>query len=296
MRKFSFASPAGLVTAILAAGLIAWPIAAAHAQNSTARPAEPGKTPAKQDPAKPQPNDDFLARAGKLYYSAARSGMRGFDCAVHPDWHGLFASASKGVAVADNDPRIVLLKAVNIKLHGRLTGGSTLEWNQAANPTPPVDADSAAMLDSMHSATSQTLEGFMQFWTPFVDGSVIPANAEGLEITQTENGRRIHIDEGGTSVTELFDSSLILQHFDVVTGGMTVNFAPSYRPTEKGLLVSGFRAHIQPPGVAREQATEMHVEIEYQTLGGSPIPARINADVANSGTFNFVLDGCTVNP
>jgi hypothetical protein len=39
----------------------------------------------------------------------------------------------------------------------------------------------------------------------------------------------------------------------------------------------------------------MNVAIEYQTLGGFPIPSRLNMDVANSGTFNFVFDGCTVS-
>lgn len=287
MHKLSFASPARLLAALLPVCLIA-----AAAQNPSASPA----APAKQNPTKPSQNEEFLAKAGKLYYSTAKTGLNGFACAVHPDWHTLFVSANKGAAVADDDPRVVLLKTVKITLHGQLKGSSTLDWNQAANPAKPLDQDSTTMLDGMHSATNQTLQGFMQFWTPFVDGSVIPADSEGLEIAQTENGHRIHVDESGTSVTELFDNSLILQHFDVVSGGTTVNFAPSYKPTQKGLLVSAFQAHIQPPGVAPDKATEMHVEIEYQTLDGSPIPAKINMDVANSGTFNFVFDGCTVNP
>jgi hypothetical protein len=81
----------------------------------------------------------------------------------------------------------------------------------------------------------------------------------------------------------------------VQTGGSIVNFSPSYKSTEKGLMVNAFHAHIQPPGTAPEQAEEMNVQIEYQTIDGFPIPAKINITVINSGTFNFVLDGCTVN-
>jgi hypothetical protein len=294
MRKLWSVSPARLLAALLPVLLTVCLIAAAaaHAQNPPASPTAPS-TPA----AKPSANDEFLAKAGKLYYSTAKSGLNGFACAAHPDWHTLFLSASKGAAVAADDPRIVLLQTVKITLHGQLKGGSTLDWNTASNPAKPLDQDSTNMLENMHKATNQTLQGFMQFWAPFVDGSVIPANSEGLEIAQTANGHSIHLDASGTSLTEVFDSSLILQQFDVVvTGGTTVNFTPTYKPTQNGLLVSAFKAHIQPAGVPPGQAQEMQVEIEYQTLGGFPIPAKINMDVVNSGTFNFVLDGCTVNP
>jgi hypothetical protein len=288
MRKLPTAFPAGLIAALLPVCLIT-----ATAQNPPTTPAVPAD---KQKSGAPNPKDEFLAKTANLYYTAAGTGLTGYTCAVHPDWRALFLTASKGATVADDDPRVVLLKTVKITFHGQLKGESTLDWDQPSNPSTPLDPDSAQMFDAMHNATKQSLMGFMQLWTPFVDGSVLPANSQGMEITQTENGRRIHLDTNGTSVTELFDGSFILRHFDVVTGGTAVNITPSYKPTQSGLLVSAFQAHIQPPGAQSNQAQEIHVEIEYQTLKGSPIPSRINMEALNSGTFNFAFDGCTVNP
>jgi hypothetical protein len=61
------------------------------------------------------------------------------------------------------------------------------------------------------------------------------------------------------------------------------------------MLVSGFLASYQPSGAPAGQANEMRVEVVYQTVGGSPIPARVNVD-DNNLRINSVLDGCTVNP
>ncbi len=245
----------------------------------------------------PNANDELMARAAKLYYSTAKSGLDGFDCAVHPDWHTLFVSANKGSAVAADDPRILLLKPVNITIHARLKGGSTLSWNVPTHPGKPLDPDSTTYLDSMHRATEQTLMGFLQFWTPFVDGSAVPASSKGLEITRIENGYRLHAEESDTSVTEVLDSNLLLKQFDVIMKeGMNVKFSPSYKSTERGLLVVGFLARILPAGAPPEQTQEMHVEIEYQLLEGLTIPAKLNMSVVNVGVFNFVFDGCQVIP
>jgi hypothetical protein len=265
-------------------------VVASHAQNSPASSSSSTRsTPGSIS------DDGLLARAGKLYYSTTRAGLDSFVCKVHPDWRAIFVSTSKDDTIAEDDPRIVLLKTVRITLHGRLKGGSTIDWTPVANPDSPVSADSARMLESMRGGTNQTLQGFMQFWAPFVDGSTIPGNAEGLQISKTEDGHRIHADLSGTALTETLDDSLILRRFDVVAGGMTVHFAPSFKPTDKGLLVNAFHAQIQPSGVQPGQAQEMNVEIEYQTVDGFPIPARISMQVVNVGDFRFVLDGCTVN-
>jgi hypothetical protein len=282
----------------LSAGFLAFCLMAAavatQAQNSQASPSA-SEHPASQAATKPNPDHELLAKASSLYYSTARAGLNSFSCEVHPDWRGIILSTQAGSAVAADDPRVVLLKSVKITLHGNPKGGSTIDWNPAPNPEKPLDEDSTKMLNAMRDGTNQILKGFLQAWAPFVDGSVIPADSEGLEITHTEKGHTIHGDVSGTSFTELLDDSLILQHFDVVSGGAIVNFVPTYKPTEKGLLISSFHAHIQPPGVQPDQAQEMNVEIDYQTLHGFPIPAKILVAIANTGTFNFTFDGCTVN-
>jgi hypothetical protein len=256
----------------------------------------PAQNPAsaqKQVVAKTNPDDEMLARANKLYYSTTKAGLDGFDCAVHPDWHTVFVSANKGAAVAADDPRVVLLNGVTITLHGRMKGGSNIEWKPARQATP-LSQDATNLLNGMQPAVAQIFEGFMQFWTPFVDGSAVPSNSQGLEIIHTEAGTRLHATQGVTSVTEILDSNLVLQHFDTQLAEALIKTNPAYKYTEKGLLVNSFVAFIQPTGVPPEQTQELHVVIDYQTIEGIQIPRRIDASVVNSGVFNFVLDGCTV--
>lgn len=281
-------------SARVSAALLALSLAAAMAMAQSAPPparaAQPG-APAANNSA----DDAWLARTGKLYYSTTKAGLNGFDCAVHLDWRALFMTASPGAEVSEDDAHVVLLKSVKINLHAHMQGGSSLDWNPNPSPGEPLDASSSEMLSRMHEATEQTLEGFLQFWTPFVDGSTVPDSADGLTITHTDAAHTIHAEQGGVAMTEIFSSDLLLQHFDVDMKSVSIKFQPAYKPTDQGLLVKSFQAHVQPAGSGADQAQDMHVDIEYQSLDGFPIPARLSVEVTNSGTMNFVFDGCTVS-
>jgi len=237
-------------------------------------------------------DDEFLARTAKIYYSTKIAGLDGFDCEVHPDWRTLFSSADNGAAVPDNDVRLVTMTPVRIALHARMRGDSTMDWKPPAHPDKPSDPDAATMLDRMHQATEQTLKGFLQFWTPFVDGSAVPASSADLKITRSAADWTIHAEQNGTQVTEIFSNAMILQHFNVVTDGMSIKFDPAYQPTEMGLLVNRFDAHIEPAGQSSTPAQVMHVQVVYATIDGLPIPSRLNVEVVGTGTFNMALDGC----
>jgi len=293
MRKITLVPPAFAVTAFLSVCLTV----AVHAQNPPASPAAAQAQPAPptQSTTAPNPDDQWLAGVARHYYSAAKDGLDAFDCAVHPDWGTLFVSAQERSAAAA-DPRVAILNTVKITLHGRMKGSSTLDWMPVSNPDKPLDADSVHMLEHMREATEETLGGFMQFWTPFVDGSVVPGSSAGLEITHSATGHTIHGVQEGAEVTVVFDNGEILQQYHVKMSGTLISFEPAYQPTGKGLLVNHFLAHIQPAGTPAEQAEEMRMAIEYQTVGGFPIPARLSMEVVNTGTFNFMLDSCVANP
>jgi hypothetical protein len=119
--KLVFASPARFLAVFLTAGCLC---SGGHAQNQLpvpAAPAQPSSSPipSSTEAAKPDPNAAFLAKTSQLYYSSSKAGLRGFDCQVHPDWRTLFVSSQQDSAVTDDDPRIELLKSVNITLRLR---------------------------------------------------------------------------------------------------------------------------------------------------------------------------------
>jgi hypothetical protein len=245
-----------------------------------------------------QANDDdaLLARVGKLYYSSKSAGLTGFDCAVHPDWLKLIQSSETQSSVAGNNESLQLLRSVAINLHARMNGGSVVEWVQPSIASKPLDQNSAEMLDQMHKAVEETLMGFMQFWTPFVDGSIVPPNSKGIEIRHSPSGIILLLKQPDAIVMETFSNELVLKNFRIVTGGKLIDLTPSYDSGDDGLLVSRFVARIGPAKISATDVQEMDVEIYYQTVGGFPIPSRLNVDVVGTGTFNLKLDGCRVNP
>lgn len=235
-------------------------------------------------------DDALLAKAGTLYYSTAKSGLAGFDCQIHPDWDKLFASANHGADLTPvQQQRVALLKTVAVAIHAKMDGSATLDWN----PPQTSDADSTSLLEQMHQATNQTLTGFVQFWAPFVNGTLIPANAQGATVKHDAGSFSVHTDSTDSHVTEVFSDSLLLEKIDIVTGGSSMKFEPTYRQTADGLLVEHFIAHIQSMGPPPGPDQELHVGIDYQTIIGFPIPAQLNLEVVGTGVFNFALDGCT---
>jgi len=286
-----FATP--FVTGIaLAVSLLSASALGQTSSSTAASAAQAGQT----STAQPDPNAAFLAEASSLYYSTTRQGLTGFDCAVHPDWANIFKAVEKTTPAVASEKPVALLNSVKVTIHARLTGpGSGLDW-APPDPTGPPDPESIDLLDQMHQSTARTLQGFLQFWTPLVNGSVIPGSSAGIEITKTPTGHTIHAMDGTTSLTEVLDEEGVLKQFRVDMGRAKISFDPSYKPTPNGLLVSSFAALIQPPGATPEQQQKMNVGVEYQTVKGFLIPRTLSMDVVGTGTFSFTFDGCTVNP
>lgn len=262
----------------------------------TARVSAQSPATTKASSATEKSDSEWLAKTSKLYYSSVRAGLTGFDCSVHPDWRALVMSTNKGEMVADDDPRMELLKTVRIGIHARMKGGSTIDWEAESTPGKALDENSTALLDSVHQSVEQTLQGFMQFWSPFMEVSVVPETPAGLEITHTPTVHTIHAKQGQTELTEIFSSELILEQFNVNLNGTSIRFSPAYRTTPQGLLVHSFEARITPAGAASQQTQVMKVSVEYQSLNGLTIPGQLKMEVVGAGTFNYSFDGCTTNP
>lgn len=269
----------------------AWAQAPSAGASSTSSPIA---APQGQEGSAGSDDDALLARTAKLYYSTRTTGLTGFDCAVHPDWRPLFESSVKHSTVSENDPNVLMLKTVAITLHARLNGKSIVDWKPPSDSAAP--AGGTFILEQMHKAVDQTLKGFIQFWRPFVDGSAVPPNSKGLEITHAATGTTLHSTQLDANFTEVFSDTLVLQQFSVVTAGNSFNFQPSYESTDRGLLISRFVVDIRPENAPADKSQKMNVEIYYLNIDGYPIPSKLNVEVVGKAVFNFALDDCRVNP
>ena len=234
-------------------------------------------------------NDAWLTHVRSLYSSTDRDGLNSFDCTVQPDWRAVIASANQGQVDALGERKIAALSTAQVTLHAHLDGTATIDFNV---PNPPPDL--ADNINTFSGATKQALGGFIQFWSPFANESVIPVNSQGVDFTTTPDGGHVlHITDGTTSVTETFDGNDVLREYDVQMTGVTALFTPTFTPSPRGLQVTKFLAHYQAQGQPDQQ---MQVWITYGLVGNYSIPSEVDMSLVGSATFNVALSGCKPNP
>jgi hypothetical protein len=292
MFQFPFTNSGRLVLVLLAAITVAaqTPASGQDATQGTTQ----GQAPAAPTGARPA-EDEWLAKAAKIYFSSAKAGLMGFDCDVHPDWRALYAAANKGKDVAPNDAYLAQLKNVKVKMHARMQGGSTIEWlEESAGGGQPTSGDMTATTDNLHQTVQQILEGFMQFWSPFMEVTVVPKKADGLEITHGPAVHTIYTRQGTTELTEIFNKDLVLEHFNLMLSGTSIKLSPTFQATPQGMLVKTFAAEIQPADTER-QPQKMIARVDYQTVNSQTIPGQLNMEISGAGSFNFEFDGCSTN-
>lgn len=252
--------------------------------------------------------DALLAKASKLYYSAVRPGpahgtLESFQCTIQPEWPTLLAAIDKATgrstssdAVGSNDPRLALLTPIAITEHVDITGRSTLDWNQPSSSEQSANPGSTEMLDRAHQTVEHALEGFFQFWTPFVNGTIIPSSSKGIEVERNDAGYSVRAALRDQKLNEVFSPDLTLKEFNVSMGGIGIRFMPTFDSTPEGLLVKAFDAHIQLPGTPAPPERRMQVAMDYQTVQGYQLPSHLALDVTGIGRAAFVFSGCTVQP
>jgi hypothetical protein len=256
-------------------------------------PAPETSQPPASDTAQKNADSEWLAKTSRVYFSSAKAGLAGFNCDVHPDWKALFASANKGANVPPDDAYVEQLKKVQVKMHARMLGGSTIEWVASSPEGQPANGNSDATTETLHQTVQQILEGFMQFWSPFMEVSIVPQKTDGIEIAHTPTSHTIHAKQGTTELTEIFNNELVLEHFNVQLAGTSIKLSPSFEPTPQGLRVKTFAAEILPAGAPPTQTQKMLARVDYQTVNDQAIPGQLSIDVSGTGSFNFTFDGCS---
>jgi hypothetical protein len=275
MRSFSFRQQGFFWTIV---GALCMGTAAGRAQTPPTNPSS-------------NANNEWLAQAAKLYYSSSKAGFKGFDCALNPNWQALYSSKSGGSASAADTSAVALLNSVKTALHARMDSSSIVDWNP---PAQQFDTTQTALLNQMHDALNQIVQGFMQFWTPFIESQVVPDSSDGLDMAATaDGGMKIHVATQQVEVTEVFDSGRILRQYGVIMSGTKIDVTPTYSPSDHGLLISHFYATIQPQ-TDPQKVQDMNVDITYQWLEGFPIPATLNMNVTGVAGLNVAFENCTV--
>jgi hypothetical protein len=227
----------------------------------------------------------LLLAAKARYYNLQSIGVKGFGCDVDVDWNSLFASAA-GKEPAADDPMMKYLQAARLSFTNDLRGKGKVEW--ALKGVPPEGKEKAA--DELRSSLKQTLEGFLQAWTPFLNGDVIPQSPKTLKATPTgyviDDGKENDVSE------EVLDKDMTVKHLTAKTEALVVEMDSTFTSSPSGLLLTQMDATYQQPPT--NPPTPLVMKTTFEPVDNFQLPATLTVIIPNVVTFKMRFTGCTV--
>jgi hypothetical protein len=241
-------------------------------------PAAPSVVPASEQLA-------LLVPARLQYYNLQAHGVKSYACDVDFDW-GAFFKAVSGKTPNPADPTQVYLNSSHLHFVSDLDGPYQLAWGKG-NGMP--DGKESA-IQAMHDTMQQMIVGFLQAWTPSLNGNLYPVEVQSMKRTAT--GYELRQVTPQRTMIEQVNSSMLLESIDEQANGtenkMDVTFSGS--PGAR-LLTSVGGDYRQSPGGS---AISILMKTAFQTVDGVQIPASLTASVPGIAAFDFNFKGCTV--
>ena len=231
-------------------------------------------------------NSRFMA-ARALYYTPTVQGLKSFRCKVDFDWKDLLTRFS-GADVKDDNPILQYLRSIQLTASDDLKGDGRLEWTAPGAPPTGKESAVAQIKDGMQ----QMMIGFFSSWNAYMNGNMVPAPDSTTTITESADGFHLHAASQGTEVTELFDKNLLLTEAHVVQPTSDVFAYPTYNDTPDGRIVSAVRTVFRQPPTA--PPAELNIRVSYTPVQKFRLPAQLDYELKNVGSFEFKFSGCTV--
>ena len=225
--------------------------------------------------------------ARALYYTPTVQGLKSFRCDVDFDWKE-FLSRFSGNEVKDDNPTLQYLRSVHLTITDDLTGEGHLDWTASGAPPAGKEENTAKMKEGMQ----QMMVGFFSSWNAYMNGNMVPLPDSTTTITESADGFNLRAAAGGTEVTEIFDKNLLLTEAHVLQPTSDVHAYPTFDDTPDGRVVSFIRTVFRQPPTA--PPAELTIRVAYAPVQGFRIPAQVNYELKNVGSFEFKFSACSV--
>lgn len=225
--------------------------------------------------------------ARPLYYTPTVQGLKSFRCTVDFDWKDLLSRFS-GTDVKDDNPSLQYLRTIHLTASDDLKGDGHLEWTASGTVPAGKETSIAQIKDGMQ----QMMVGFFSSWNAYMNGNMVPVPDSTTTVTDNADGFRLHASTEGTEVTELFDKNLLLTEAHVIQPTSDVFAYPTYTDTPDGRLVSAIRTVYRQPPTA--PPTELNIRVSYAPVQSFRLPAQLDYELKNVGSFQFKFSACSV--
>ncbi len=226
--------------------------------------------------------------ARALYYTPVDKGLQGFQCNVGFDWKQ-FMEKANNATISDRDPRLLYLQSVKLTVTDDLNGAGSLTWD-APNAAPDGSDSSVAKI---RSGLQSIWSGFFQSWNGFYTGAMVSVTDNNTTVERTADGFHLSAKQGGGLAEELFSKDLTLLSIHVVTPQMETTMTPLFQQTPQGRQVTALNSTVKQPPSA--PAIKVDMTVHYAPVNGFQLPSELLIDIAGQASFDFHLNGCTVN-
>jgi hypothetical protein len=222
-----------------------------------------------------------LSAARATYYTPTTDGLQSFHCDVTNNWKLILNDVSA------DDPFLAWLTQVSISLDDNLKTGGKATWTSAK--PPPADAADAE--NQIQKGLTQMLQGFMQTWNGYMNGSMVPEPDSSTTVTRNGDGVLLHAADANDSIDESFDRNMVLTESHVIAPNMDVEMYPTYEQTSDGKIVSSMRSVTR---ATNAPGTDMTMTVTYNLIDSFRIPATLKVAEKNVGNFEFTFANCSV--
>ncbi len=226
----------------------------------------------------------LLLSAQKQYYNLLTSGVKSYTCDVFFDWDGFFTQVA-GKPLPKDDPTMVYLNSLKLVLVNDLSGQGDMKFVDAG--APPEDHRDG--VEKLKGSIKQMVGGFVQAWTPTLNGTIIPADVDSMKKTPAGY---VLTGKGEEQTEETLDSDLRLTGLSVKSKNLTSVMQTTFVGSPKGLLMTEMEGDYHEPESA--PATHVVMKTSFEPVDGVELPATLTASVPNVATFKFAFRGCTV--
>jgi hypothetical protein len=214
-----------------------------------------------------------IARAGRMYYSLQREGVRDLRCNAHPDWPEVLASMT--ATGADAKAR-ALPYLSRIGLRVMMTASGTNVTVERTDEQPPGDLNNLKTLIELVRFNVQQL---FDVWRMMTFKPPMPRDEDNYRLEH--RGGRYKITPTGVDVGQIeLDENWIIQEIRAPIAGerFMVSMQPHYAKNRNGLLLSSLDVRN-----VDEPSQWIQMTIEYLEWDGLQLPTAFGSKSQHPG-------------
>jgi len=217
----------------------------------------------------------IITAARGAYYNLDKHAFAQLQCEVTPNWNIALRNLMKKDPEAAKS-RLKLLQRFKFAVALGAEGSAKVTHNDIK----PPNAQQAQAYQKIYGGVVQMLVGFFDTWNLFVRNSPLPAVDSEYKLKNHDGRWQLTYKEGTAEIYTDFDKNYAIHELKVSAQDFVSSIHPQFARTGDGLLFNSYQADYRSKA---GDLTQLQARIDYQTVDGFRVPARMEMRGATKG-------------